>query len=733
MRIGMGGGAASSMAAGANAPALDFDSVQRGNPEIQRRAQEVINHCWALGEDNPILAIHDVGAGGLSNAFPELVDGAGLGARFDLRRVPLEESGLAPKETLVQREPGALRPGRGPRVAADLFDAMCAARALPVCGRRCRDAPRQPARARGRRPAANAAIDMPMDVLLGKPPKMLRDVHARRARPRRELDLTDVDARDGRVRCAAPPDGRQQAVPGHDRRPHGRGPEQPRPDGRAVAGAGGRLRGDAGRLQRLSRRGDEHGRAHAARGARCTGVGPHGGRRGDHQPARGAAANSTRVKLSCNWMAACGEPGEDAALYDTVRAVGDGAVPGAGHRRAGGQGQPVDAHALDATAARPKQVTAPVSLIVTAFATLADVRATLTPQLQPGDTTLVLIDLGPGQEPAWPARCWRRCSARSSASERARPRRPGAAEGAGAPRSTRCARRAACSPTTTAATAACGRRSARWRSPAHLGVSLNVDMLVTEGDGIGDSRAEYGDSKNWATQVGARRHELTLRALFSEELGGVIQVPDGGAQRGDADPARVRPEPSQPLHRQAERARRGGDLARREGACSARRCATLHQAWDEVSWRIAQLRDNPACADAEHAAAGRADDPGLHLALSFDAGVDVAAPFVGKARPQARDPARAGRQQPRRDELRDGPRRLRHLRRAHERPAGRSRAPGSVPGLRRLRRLQLRRHARRGRGLGALGAVQPGAGRAVRGLLPARATPSRSASATAAR
>ena len=93
MRIGMGGGAASSMAAGANAAELDFDSVQRGNPEIERRAQEVVNHCWSLGADNPVLAIHDVGAGGLSNAFPELVDGAGLGARFDLSAVPLEESG----------------------------------------------------------------------------------------------------------------------------------------------------------------------------------------------------------------------------------------------------------------------------------------------------------------------------------------------------------------------------------------------------------------------------------------------------------------------------------------------------------------------------------------------------------------------------------------------------------------------------------------------------------------
>src|SRR5687767_15602390 len=124
MRIGMGGGAASSMAAGSNTAALDFDSVQRGNPEIQRRAQEVINHCWLLGQNNPILAIHDVGAGGISNAFPELVDGAGKGATFDLRKVPLEETGLAPKEIWCnesqERYVIALDPAGLP-----LFDAMC--------------------------------------------------------------------------------------------------------------------------------------------------------------------------------------------------------------------------------------------------------------------------------------------------------------------------------------------------------------------------------------------------------------------------------------------------------------------------------------------------------------------------------------------------------------------------------------------------------------------------------
>ena len=131
MRIGMGGGAASSMAAGANAAELDFDSVQRGNPEIQRRAQEVINHCWALGEANPILAIHDVGAGGISNAFPELVDGAGRGARFDLRARAARGKRPGAEGDLVQREPGALRDGGRARGAAAVRCDV-RARALPV-------------------------------------------------------------------------------------------------------------------------------------------------------------------------------------------------------------------------------------------------------------------------------------------------------------------------------------------------------------------------------------------------------------------------------------------------------------------------------------------------------------------------------------------------------------------------------------------------------------------------
>src|SRR2546430_4010173 len=171
MRIGMGGGAASSMATGVNAADLDFDSVQRGNPEIQRRAQEVINHCWALGDANPILAIHDVGAGGISNAFPELVDGAHRGARFDLSRVPLEESGLAPKEIWCNESQERYVMAVSPE-ALPLFEAMCARERCPyavvgvatdekqlVLHDCAAGAATSPAR-------ADAAIDMPMDVLL---------------------------------------------------------------------------------------------------------------------------------------------------------------------------------------------------------------------------------------------------------------------------------------------------------------------------------------------------------------------------------------------------------------------------------------------------------------------------------------------------------------------------------------------------------------------------------------
>ncbi len=640
MRIGMGGGAASSMAAGANAAALDFDSVQRGNPEIERRAQEVIDHCWALGASNPILAIHDVGAGGISNAFPELVDGAGRGARFDLRQVPVETSGLAPKEVWCNESQERYVMAISAE-ALPMFRAMCERERCPFAVVGVTTAERELVLEDG--PGGDLStgsgqsvrvIDMPMDVLLGKPPKLLRDVQrVVRASPR--LDLSDVALERVAFDVLRHPTVASKrflvtigdrTVGGLSHRDPMVGPWQVPVADCAVTLAD--FTGYRGEAMALGERTPLAALNAPASGRMAVGEAI--------TNLLAAPIDLARVKLSCNWMAACGEPGEDAALYDTVHAVGIELCP------ALGIGVPVGKDSLSmrtrwndgSDSDAMKQVIAPVSLIVTAFATLADVRATLTPQLQPGDTTLLLIDLGNGKK-------------RMAGSMLAQVLNQfGCAVEDGIPDLDEPAQ-------LKALVSAINRLREQGRLLAyhdrsdgglwstvcemafagHLGVSLNVDMLVTEGDGISDSRADHGDSKNWATQIGARRMELTLRALFNEELGVVIQVP-----------TEVRNSVMQTL-REFGLSRHSHFIGKpnQRGVMEVWRDAKsvfsaplreLHQAWDEVSWCIARLRDNPACADAEHAAAGRADDPGLHVSLSFDAGIDVAAPFIHTARPK---------------------------------------------------------------------------------------------------
>jgi phosphoribosylformylglycinamidine synthase len=338
----------------------------------------------------------------------------------------------------------------------------------------------------------------------------------------------------------------------------------------------------------------------------------------------------SRVKLSANWMAACGEPGEDAALYDTVRAVGLELCPQLGI------GIPVGKDSLsmrtrwrhgDAT----HQVTAPVSLVVTAFATLADVRGTLTPQLQAGDTTLILIDLG----------CGRMRIAGSMLAQvlgQFGCQRQDGVPDLDDPRQLRALVAAINALRANGRLLAYHDRSdgGLWATvcemafAGHRGVSLNLDILVTEGDGISDSRADHGDSKNWAGQVGERRNELTLKALFNEELGVLIQVPT--AQR-DAVFATLREHGlSRHAHAVGKTNERGVVEIWRDTRCQfSAPLLTLQQQWDEPSWRIARQRDNPASADSEHAGAGAADDPGLHLHLSFD---PLQAPAVHTARPR---------------------------------------------------------------------------------------------------
>ena len=617
MRIGMGGSAASSMATGANAAELDFDSVQRGNPEIERRAQEVINQCWMLAEGsadqcgNPILAIHDVGAGGLSNAFPELTNDAGRGARFDLRAVPLEESGMAPKEIWCNESQERYVLAIAPE-SLEMFKALCERERCPfsVVGVATEERQLELVDAGNESP-----VDMPMNVLLGKPPKMHRDVQtvARQFAP---VNLTGVDLQKAVIDVLAHPTVASKrflitigdrSVGGFTHRDQMVGPWQVPVADCAVTLAD--YKGFAGEAMAMGER-----------TPLATVNAPASGRMAVAEAITNLLAapiDLPRVKLSANWMAACGEPGEDAALYATVKAVGLELCP------ALGVSIPVGKDSLSMRTQwkderGAKKVTSPVSLIVTAFATLADVRGTLTPQLNADeDTTLVLVDLGHGKH-------------RMGGSMLAQTLGQMGDEvpDLDNPQDLVNLVNAVNALRATGKILAYHDRSdggllaavAEMAFAGRVGVSLNVDMLVTEGDGISDSRMDVGDSKNWAGQVGARREERTLQALFTEELGVVLQVRT--AERGDVMQTLREHGLSAFSHFVGKTRPASSTIDAGKGELQIWRDAKavfkaplhdLHQVWDSVSWKICQQRDNPVCADAEHAAAGLLSDPGMHV------------------------------------------------------------------------------------------------------------------------
>ena len=633
MKIGMGGGAASSMATGTNAASLDFDSVQRGNPEIERRAQEVINHCWQQGEKNPILAIHDVGAGGLSNAFPEITNDAGRGARFDLRAVPLEESGLAPKEIWCNESQERYVLAIAPE-SLDTFRAFCERERCPfaVVGVATDERQLQLVDEGHESP-----VDMPMDVLLGKPPKMHRDVKTV-ARQSPAIDLTGVDLQKAVIDVLSHPTVASKrflvtigdrTVGGLSHRDQMVGPWQVPVADCAVTLAD--HSGFAGEAMSMGERTPLAATDAAASGRMAVAEAI--------TNLLAAPFELSRVKLSANWMAACGEPGEDAALYETVKAVGMELCP------ALGISIPVGKDSLSMRTqwqqdGNTRKVTAPVSLIVSAFASLPDVRGTLTPQLdrETEDTTLVLIDLGKGRA---------RMGGSILAQTLGHP--GGDVPDLDDPQDLVSLVNAVNALRAQGRVLAYHDRSdggllaavAEMAFAGQVGVAINVDLLVTEGDGISDSRAEYGDAKNWSQQVSARREELTLKALFNEELGVVLQVRtaernevmqvlrEHGLSKHSHFIGKTRPQAST-----IEVGKGQLQVWRDTKAVFSASLSDLQQVWDSVSWKINQQRDNPACADAEHAAAGDPADPGLHTHLSFDPAEDVAAPFLNLARPR---------------------------------------------------------------------------------------------------
>ena len=624
MLIGLGGGAASSMDTGANAADLDFDSVQRGNPEMERRAQEVIDRCWQLGEHNPILSIHDVGAGGLSNALPELVHGGGRGGRFELRAAPSEESGMSPREIWCneaqERYVLAIPPAR-----LDAFRAICERERCPfaVLGEATADDHLRVTDSH----FGNTPVDVGLDVILGKPPKMTRDVVHQTVAPA-ALALGGIDLRDAAYRVLAMPGVASKmflisigdrSVGGLTARDQCVGPWQVPVADCAITLAGYR-----------SAQGEAFALGEKAPLALIDA--PASGRMAVAEAITNLAAARIdglgRVKLSANWMAPAGHPGEDAALYDTVAAVSH-------YCQALGISIPVGKDSMSMKTVweeggEKKQVTSPVSLVVSAFATTPDATMHLTPQLrggaaeaQRGDSDLVLIDLGLGRNRLG-------ASSFAQAYKQLGDRCPDAPEPA--------ALKAFFD--TVQALAAAGKllayhdRSdgglfaalAEMAFAGRLGIDVEVDELCL--DQVRHEVEEEGLPEPARLTESAVSHRI-FSVLFNEEAGALLQVrrSDTPAVLQAFVDAGLRGEfhvIGAPNDLDRVRVLRGGEPIFDEARVD------LQAAWARTSAELAKLRDNPDCAAQEYASHADAADPGLRCAPTFDAADDVAAPFVAR-------------------------------------------------------------------------------------------------------
>jgi phosphoribosylformylglycinamidine synthase len=585
------------MGTGANLEDLDFDSVQRGNAEIQRRAQEVIDRCWALGDANPIRSIHDVGAGGLSNALPELVHSARRGGRFDLRKIPTEEPGMSPLQIWCneaqERYVLAIEP-------ADLerFRAICERERCPfaVVGE---------ASAEGRLIVAdplfdNRPVDMELAVLLGKPPRMTRDV-TRRRRELPPLELRDIELREAAYRVLRLPAVADKTflitigdrtVGGLTARDQMVGPWQvPVADAAVTLMGFDTHHGEAfavGERTQLALV-DPQASGRMAVGEALTNI------------AAAPVADIGDIKLSANWMAAAGHPGEDAALFDTVRAVALELCPALGVSIPVGKDSLSMKTAWDDNGVR-KEVTAPLSLIVSAFAPVADARRTLTPPLRTdcGDTALVLIDLGAGL-----------CRMGGSALAQVYGQTGDAAPDVDAE-----------------------------RLKAFFGAVQRLnreDRILAYHDRSDGGLLATVCEMMFAGRTGASLElgslpagKSALEVLFNEELGAVVQVRQADLHAvlrvfGEAGLEHcVRPIGTL----------RGDDtLAISVGGAVVFRDerTALRRAWSETTYHMQRLRDNPDCARQEYERMLDAGDPGLHAALTFDPRQDVAAPYVARS------------------------------------------------------------------------------------------------------
>jgi phosphoribosylformylglycinamidine synthase len=607
MLIGLGGGAASSVASGTSHEDLDFASVQRDNAEMQRRCQEVIDRCWALGDQNPIASVHDVGAGGLSNALPELVHDSGRGARFQLRDVPSDEPGMSPLEIWCNEAQERYVLGI-PAAELATFEALCRRERCPyaVVGTATDDGMLLVDDAR----FADRPIDMPLQVLLGKPPKMRRVVE-RVAAPGDDFEsdarLAALDLRDAAFRLLRLPTVADKtflvtigdrSVTGLVARDQMVGRWQvPVADAAVTATSYDVFTGEAMAMGERTPLAvlDAAASARMAVGEALTNV------------ASAAIGKLGDVKLSANWMAAAGHPGEDARLHDAVRAVGAELCPALGIAIPVGKDSMSMRTVWETGPDGAKRaVIAPLSLIVTAFAPVTDVRRTLTPALRTDvpDTRLLLVDLGAGKH-------------RLGGSALAQVY---GAIGASAPDVDDPARLAGFFATVQTLAAEGTLLAYHDRSDGGLYATL-VEMAFAGGCGL---------DVDLSSLAGA-----DAAVLFSEELGAVVQV-------RAVDVARVREAfgaNGAHVHAVGTIGTPGASarvVVRRDGRTLLDETrVALRAAWSETTHRMQSLRDDPACADEEQAARVDASDPGQFAEVTFDLDADVAAPFVARgARPR---------------------------------------------------------------------------------------------------
>ena len=596
MLIGLGGGAASSMNTGTNDASLDFNSVQRGNPEIERRAQEVIDRCWQLGDKNPIISIHDVGAGGLSNAFPELVNDAGRGAVFKLREVPLEEHGLSPLQiwcnesqeryvlSILEKD-------------LDTFRAICERERCPfaVVGTATDDG-----HLKVRDDLfSNNPVDLPLNVLLGKPPKTTRSDKTVRSSEKPfnagNIDITEAAYRVLRLPTVAAKNFLitigDRSVGGMTHRDQMVGKYQTPVADCAVTMMGfNTYRGEAMSM------GEKPTVAlfdAPASGRMCVG----------EAITNIAAVNIGdigNIKLSANWMAACGNEGEDEKLYRTVEAVSKAC-------QALDLSIPVGKDSLSMKTVwqdgeEKKSVVSPLSLIISAFAPVQDVRKTVTPELKNvEDSVLLFVDLGFGK-----ARMG------SSALGQVYNNMTG-----DAPDLDDTGRLKAFYNVIQQLVAEDKLLAYHDRSDGGLFATL-VEMAFAARCGLNVDLTSLVANQ-------ADVNEASIRALFNEELGAVIQI----AKQDVAAVEALFKEADLALHTVATI---GSDekivIRNQAGIVLEQTRADLQRAWQETSHAIQRLRDNPACADSEFALIGDNERSALFADVKFDVNEDIAAPFV---------------------------------------------------------------------------------------------------------